>query len=1013
MSSFFNQVGNLGQTLGQTFGQTFTQSFQQTNIQPEEIRIRNHQVIVKERLAEGGFGVIDLVIEPHSQRELALKRCNIDRPSSFEIVKKEVNLLRKFTGPYVVKLIDNDIGERDGRREALLLMEYYPGGHLLDRLNSRHGSFLPAEAIYRIFGQILLGIQAFHENHPPIIHRDIKLENVLFGPDGKVRLCDFGSCVESPIYLRNITEREQADEIIQRETTPMYRAPEMADLYMREILTEKSDIWALGCVFFALTFLKHPFQDVGSLAIIAGKYTIPKDSPLTEDGHVFLKRMLDIDPEARPTVAELLEMVVELAAGRPLPPYQLTEEAIKRREARLEADKVRECKNKKKAAPAPPPRKGQPPSSNSVAAKRLAAKRGHLPSDSTETSPQALDEDLFQAAPALSPPSTVGSASAATTGAAVAIAATPLVVSSFDPFDDSDNAVVVPRSSLKRPSFSSPTDSIAPPAAAPATVLVDSKHDVFDPFGESGSGAAAASKPSTAASLFGSVEEDEDDGIGAFRTSASSTGGPRRPSFETSHSHTVSTGGFDPFAEPDTINFDASHPSSVAGFDAFGSKPLPAVTTTTAKPAPSAQPSQTFHTFDAFGQDSEEEEEQEESQRQSASGGFEAFHDTFDPFAAPSSSSAPHAPTVPTATQETTSILDFGDEPSAKSFAAADLFDPFGGATPTASGSSNRPTKPLPSAHAKAQPQLASQPLVDMQSPVDTVVSSSARNSLSVSSSTFTPPLQSGSRTANTTDDLLDAFGSITPSTSATSTASATKPIQPVAATVHPAPPAPPFAAAFTSAPAPSVTASSGAPLLDIFSSDILQPLPAAPAIAPPSITRGSSGGGLSAAGLDLLSLYDHPPTTPSKPVMLSPRAYGVPTTFPMSPAGVMGGSIPMMSPPPAMAAFPPQAMGGTGLSGGMGTGMAMNMNLSGNNNRWSVPQSQQGPLSAPFTTTNNNNYIANQQRLNLNSDPSSSYGRGGMAGGVGGGVGVGGSIGGLSSGKALDPFDSINVLKK
>jgi AP2-associated kinase len=109
-----------------------------------------------------------------------------------------------------------------------------------------------------------------------------------------VRLCDFGSCLESPIYCRNISEKEAAEAAIQKETTQMYRAPEMADIYMREVLTEKTDIWALGCIFFALCFLKHPFQDKGNLGILSGSYTIPAQSPVPPDAHVFLQRMLDV-----------------------------------------------------------------------------------------------------------------------------------------------------------------------------------------------------------------------------------------------------------------------------------------------------------------------------------------------------------------------------------------------------------------------------------------------------------------------------------------------------------------------------------------------------------------------------------------------------------------------------------------------------------------------------------------------------------------------------------------------
>ncbi|RYG96355.1 hypothetical protein EON65_54530 [archaeon] len=60
MSSFFNQVGNIGQTLGQTFGQTLQstlgqgiQHVQQVAAAPEELRVGSHTVVVKEHLAEG------------------------------------------------------------------------------------------------------------------------------------------------------------------------------------------------------------------------------------------------------------------------------------------------------------------------------------------------------------------------------------------------------------------------------------------------------------------------------------------------------------------------------------------------------------------------------------------------------------------------------------------------------------------------------------------------------------------------------------------------------------------------------------------------------------------------------------------------------------------------------------------------------------------------------------------------------------------------------------------------
>jgi serine/threonine protein kinase len=76
----------------------------------------------------------------------------------------------------------------------------------------------------------------------------------------------------------------------------MYRAPEMVDLYMRSSLTEKTDIWALGCLLYAMSFLVHPFQDGSTLSILNARVSFPANSPYSEDLHALILRMLDVRP---------------------------------------------------------------------------------------------------------------------------------------------------------------------------------------------------------------------------------------------------------------------------------------------------------------------------------------------------------------------------------------------------------------------------------------------------------------------------------------------------------------------------------------------------------------------------------------------------------------------------------------------------------------------------------------------------------------------------------------------
>ena len=63
-------------------------------------------------------------------------------------------------------------------------------------------------------------------------------------------------------------ERAAEEERISKYSTSIYRAPEMVDLFQRRTISEKVDIWALGCILYSMAFNVHPFQEGGNLAIV-------------------------------------------------------------------------------------------------------------------------------------------------------------------------------------------------------------------------------------------------------------------------------------------------------------------------------------------------------------------------------------------------------------------------------------------------------------------------------------------------------------------------------------------------------------------------------------------------------------------------------------------------------------------------------------------------------------------------------------------------------------------------
>ena len=119
------------------------------------------------------------------------------------------------------------------------------GGRLYERVVHRSKA-LEVEEVIQIYYQICQAVKHMHEQDPPIIHRDLKVENCLLTSTGFIQLCDFGSAT-SKVYLPDETwtvkKRDYVEDEMTKVTTPMYRAPEMLDTYSNHPINEQVDIW--------------------------------------------------------------------------------------------------------------------------------------------------------------------------------------------------------------------------------------------------------------------------------------------------------------------------------------------------------------------------------------------------------------------------------------------------------------------------------------------------------------------------------------------------------------------------------------------------------------------------------------------------------------------------------------------------------------------------------------------------------------------------------------------------
>ena len=187
--------------------------------------------------------------------------------------------------------------------------------------------YLNERQILRIFADICNAVSACHFRRPQaILHRDIKLENILLDSQHNSILCDFGSAIllSSSTTIPNQFQQypsnqlttqliQQLEEDIQRYTTLAYRAPEMIDLYSRLPITLKVDIWAMGCLLYRLMYKKLPFGD-SILAIQNGTFVIPDDmaNVYSSELNLLVRYLLEIDIDKRPDIWQVSYLTYKL-----------------------------------------------------------------------------------------------------------------------------------------------------------------------------------------------------------------------------------------------------------------------------------------------------------------------------------------------------------------------------------------------------------------------------------------------------------------------------------------------------------------------------------------------------------------------------------------------------------------------------------------------------------------------------------------------------------------------------
>ena len=223
-----------------------------------------------------------------------------------ETLLDEAALLSRLGHPNIVRVFDADTIETSLGICGFFTMEYVAGGTLEHYWRSHGNKLFRVATCVEIVRQVCRGLVVAHSEHPPIIHRDIKPQNVLVGYDAgglRVKLSDFGLAKRvNPLTM-----------MASMKGTLSFKPPEVFQDSSQD--SPAGDVWAMGCVLYLLLTDRLPFTslDEGE-AHSESRFQRPLIPPsrinlLVDPGlDQIVFRALSLAPKDRyPTGAELLE----------------------------------------------------------------------------------------------------------------------------------------------------------------------------------------------------------------------------------------------------------------------------------------------------------------------------------------------------------------------------------------------------------------------------------------------------------------------------------------------------------------------------------------------------------------------------------------------------------------------------------------------------------------------------------------------------------------------------------
>ncbi|CAH1800245.1 unnamed protein product, partial [Owenia fusiformis] len=256
------------------------------------------------KLGQGTFGIVREATNIKTEQCWAIKAVNKEKAgsSTVKLLEREVSILKRVQHENIIHL--EEVFETS--KKMYLVMELCERGELADILKVK--GQLPEDDVKTVMKKLASAISYLHKND--IVHRDLKLENILVGRNPEdpadtfhIKVTDFGlSVVKDGPGHENMMQAFCG--------TPMYMSPEIID---NKTYSQQCDVWAMGVIAFMLLVGSPPFKskDEDSLYELIKKGDMDFSSPLwasiSKGAKDCICGMLKVDPAHRLTASEVVD----------------------------------------------------------------------------------------------------------------------------------------------------------------------------------------------------------------------------------------------------------------------------------------------------------------------------------------------------------------------------------------------------------------------------------------------------------------------------------------------------------------------------------------------------------------------------------------------------------------------------------------------------------------------------------------------------------------------------------